>query len=99
MCIRDSYSAYRPDRYDFDGRFDQWANPNAIPINSDYGFHINRDRLNSLDPGGESGPMAMSNEHDMFSLMEALLAELNDPEKYAKSKEGKVTVWGDFMER
>ena len=43
--------------------------------------------------------MAMSNEHDMFSLMEALLAELNDPEKYAKSKEGKVTVWGDFMER
>ena len=94
-----TYSAYRPDRYDFDGRFDQWANPNAIPINSDYGFHINRDRLNSLDPGGESGPMAMSNEHDMFSLMEALLAELNDPEKYAKSKEGKVTVWGDFMER
>lgn len=94
-----THYAYRPDQYNFDGRFDQWANPNAIPINSHYGFNLSNDRLNSLDPGGESGPSALSVELDMFSLLEALQLELKDPKKSAKSKEGKVKIWGSFWYR
>ena len=88
---------YRPDEYDFSGfQFDQFANPNAIPINEEEGMHFNQDRLCHLDPGGEGGPYTYDNEHDLFSAFEAVLKELE--QKKFDNYKGQIHVWAGFAD-
>ena len=87
---------YKPDEYDFTGfKFDQFANPNAIPINDAEGIHFNEDRLCRLDPDGESGPSAYDTAHDLYLVFEKVLKEL-ERKKFETYKK-QVTVWVDFQ--
>ena len=88
---------YKPDEYDFaEFKFDQFANPNAIPINDEEGMHFNQDRLCHLDLGGESGPYRYDNEHDLFSAFESVLKEM--AEKKFDNYKGHVHSWVESLD-
>ena len=87
--------AFRPNEYDFTPLgFDQFANPNGLPIANDRGLLIHNDRMCHLDPGGEGGPWGQQ-EFDLFGCLEQVLANLRanrDVEIY----KGRIHVYVDL---
>jgi len=78
---------YFPDEYDFTPYWDQWANPNVIPVNQLWGIEFRRDLICDIDEGGESGPIPRPVESDLFQKLEGILDDLRNEEPYLqKSK-------------